>query len=239
MGQKLINEIGNKYGFLTPIELTKDKNGRTAWLCQCDCGNTKIVRGPDLRVGKITTCGRGCPLRKLRNGVFINEVGNRYGLLTVLYEVQERTKDGRIKWHCKCDCGNECDVRGADLRSGNQLSCGCLRSKGEKSISDWLLINNINFQREYTFEDLLGPGKGKLRFDFAILQEGLRGLIEYQGEQHFYPVQAFGGIDTYNIRIQNDKNKYDYCQRNNIPLLILRKGDNIKEKLSDFLGEIL
>lgn len=119
------------------------------------------------------------------------------------------------------------------------MSCGCLRSKGEKLVADWLLTNNVNFQREYTFTDLHGPGERKLRFDFAILQEGLRGLIEYQGEQHFYPVQAFGGFDAYNIRIQNDKNKYDYCQRNNIPLLILRKGDNIEKKLSDFLGEIL
>ena len=60
MSQKLINEIGNKYGLLTVLEKTKDKDNRTAWLCQCECGNTKIVRGPDLRKGKITTCGYGC-----------------------------------------------------------------------------------------------------------------------------------------------------------------------------------
>lgn len=54
---KLINELGNKYGALTVIEIAKDKNGRTAWLCVCDCGNKKIVRGPDLRKGRITSCG--------------------------------------------------------------------------------------------------------------------------------------------------------------------------------------
>ena len=96
MSQKLIDEIGNKYGFLTPIELTKDKNGRTAWLCKCDCGNTKIVRGSDLRTGRITTCGRNCPLKKERSG-YIDETGNIYGYLTVLYRV-ENSNCNKIMW---------------------------------------------------------------------------------------------------------------------------------------------
>lgn len=49
MPSKLIDETGNVYGALTVISLTKDKNGRTAWLCKCKCGNEKIVRGSDLR----------------------------------------------------------------------------------------------------------------------------------------------------------------------------------------------
>ena len=55
----------------------------------------------------------------------------------------------------------------------------CNSSKGEKIISDYLLSNHINFKREYTFNDLRGPGGKNLRFDFAILQNELQGLIEY------------------------------------------------------------
>ena len=118
MSQKLINEIGNKYGFLTVRELTKDKNNRTAWLCECECGNTKIVRGSDLRKGKITTCGqRGCPCKSKQSGVFKDETNNIYGYLTVLYRANN-SNDGKVMWHCRCICGNECDVRGTDLRSG-------------------------------------------------------------------------------------------------------------------------
>ena len=54
-----------------------------------------------------------------------DEVGNRYGLLTV-----ERMYHGDGKgtiWVCRCDCGNEVAVRGIDLRCGNNRSCGCLR----------------------------------------------------------------------------------------------------------------
>ena len=124
MGQRLINEIGNKYGFLTVLSVTKDKNGHTAWLCQCDCGNTKIVRGSDLRTGKITSCGRGCPLRKKRNGVVIDETGHHYGRLTVLCE-DEQAQSTKKKWICQCSCGNLTSVQGSDLRSGRVLSCGC------------------------------------------------------------------------------------------------------------------
>lgn len=124
MSQKLINEIGNKYGFLTVIEKTTDKNGRTAWKCKCDCGNEKIVRGSDLRTGKITSCGRNCKLRALRNGVFKDETGKKYGKLTVLYRNGKNTSN-KTKWHCICDCGKEVDVLGEDLRRGSTVSCGC------------------------------------------------------------------------------------------------------------------
>ena len=32
-------------------------------------------------------------------------------------------------WLCRCDCGNEGLVIGANLRSGNSRSCGCARRK--------------------------------------------------------------------------------------------------------------
>lgn len=48
--------------------------------------------------------------------------GRRYGKLTVLYSVGK-------KWHCRCDCGNECDVLTENLTSGHTSSCGCKRLK--------------------------------------------------------------------------------------------------------------
>ena len=63
--------------------MCKDKKGRTAWLCKCDCGREKIVRGSDLRTGRITTCGAGCPLKHASS--YKNLEGKRFGYLTVLY----------------------------------------------------------------------------------------------------------------------------------------------------------
>lgn len=45
--------------------------------------------------------------------------GQIFGYLTPLYYI----KGG--KWHCKCKCGNECDVDTRNLNSGHTQSCGC------------------------------------------------------------------------------------------------------------------
>lgn len=35
----------------------RDKTGLIRWNCRCKCGGTVIVRGTDLRFGKVTSCG--------------------------------------------------------------------------------------------------------------------------------------------------------------------------------------
>ena len=54
----------------------------------------------------------------------INEVGNKYSALTVIKRV-ENDNNGKARWLCKCDCGNEVVVIGSNLRKGNTKSCGC------------------------------------------------------------------------------------------------------------------
>ena len=52
------NEIGNKYGKLIVLSRGEnDNNGKARWYCQCDCGNTILARGTDLRRDKTKTCG--------------------------------------------------------------------------------------------------------------------------------------------------------------------------------------
>ena len=50
----------------------------------------------------------------------VDLTGKKFGKLTPLYYI----KGG--KWHCKCDCGNECDVDTRNLNSNHTQSCGCL-----------------------------------------------------------------------------------------------------------------
>lgn len=49
---------GRKFGRLTVIERVQfEEKKRPYWLCECECGNKKIVRGGHLREGKIVSCG--------------------------------------------------------------------------------------------------------------------------------------------------------------------------------------
>ncbi len=75
----------------------------------------------------------------VHNGVFsqyyllklvkeVNEmIGQKFGRLTVIEELPERTKDGRKIYKCKCDCGKYINALGYLLRRGTTKSCGCLR----------------------------------------------------------------------------------------------------------------
>lgn len=97
-------------------------------------------------------------------------------------------------------------------------------SSGEISITNILSNINVNFKKEHTFEDL--KNINSLRFDFAIFEgkDKLKLLIEYDGEQHYYPVN-FGGIsdkqaeEKFINTIYNDAIKNSYCEDNHIPLL--------------------
>lgn len=61
-------------------------------------------------------------------GKFIDLTGQRFGRLVVVNRI-ENNKYGQTRWHCKCDCCNECDVDGHSLRNGMTKSCGCLHSE--------------------------------------------------------------------------------------------------------------
>jgi len=57
MTNVFINMAGRLVGQLTVIERVLIPKQSAHWLCQCICGNTKIVRGSDLRRGFVSSCG--------------------------------------------------------------------------------------------------------------------------------------------------------------------------------------
>lgn len=55
---KAIPMIGKRFGRLTVIEESgRSSGGNVMWGCQCDCGNTTVVRGSHLRQRRIQSCG--------------------------------------------------------------------------------------------------------------------------------------------------------------------------------------
>lgn len=55
---KLIDLSNKRFGRLVVIRrVDNSSGGETRWLCKCDCGNTKIVKGNHLREGATKSCG--------------------------------------------------------------------------------------------------------------------------------------------------------------------------------------
>jgi hypothetical protein len=75
---------------------------------------------------------------------FKDETGKRYGKLTVL-RFDER-RNGQPYFVCRCVCGSEVSIRGANLRSGNTKSCGCSRRKSARALNWKRVCRLINHQ---------------------------------------------------------------------------------------------
>lgn len=225
----LIDLTGQTFNRLTVIKRhSKNINDRPAWECQCSCGNITIVKGADLKSGNTKSCG--CYKIERTKEVCTKSVLNeKFGRLTVIEELEERRNKKRVLL-CKCDCGNIIKPTYSDLITGNTKSCGCMSSRGEAKILEILLSNNINFKKQFVFSDLVSSRGGNLRFDFAILKENndLDYLIEYDGIQHFkYEDKGWQSKDKYDIQIQNDELKNQYCINNNIKLIRIKYNEEI------------
>ena len=48
---------GKRFGRLVVIGLQPSETRKTYWICQCDCGNIKVIRSDSLQCGSIRSCG--------------------------------------------------------------------------------------------------------------------------------------------------------------------------------------
>lgn len=125
-----VNDItGEKFGRYTvlhQIETYEYKNRGVRYLCRCECGTEKIVRGDSLRASHIVSCG--CYQRSLPKKKVEDLTGRRFTRLTVLSFLGPAKRKGYL-WTCKCDCGTVKAVNGHELRYGSTKSCGCLNQE--------------------------------------------------------------------------------------------------------------
>lgn len=119
--------------------------------------------------------------------------------------------------------------------------CTCIQnSKGEKIISDFLEKNGVEYYSQKTFDNLLGVKKGKLKMDFYIPNfKGVKVCIEYNGKQHYEPIEWFGGEEGYKKQKNNDSLKKQFCLKNSIKLIEIPYYEkNIVKTLESHLIEI-
>ena len=97
---------------------------------------------------------------------------------------------------------------------------------------------NVNYSVEYSFPDLYGnQGVNLLRFDFVIFNNdgSINCLIECQGEQHYQPVDEFGGENQYKTQIINDDLKRKYAKEHNYKLLEIPYTEKNIESIKNIL----
>ncbi|QYB17523.1 SPbeta prophage-derived protein [Pacmanvirus S19] len=112
----------------------------------------------------------------------------------------------------------------------------CRRSRGESIIEDYLRALKIQFEIEKTFIDCRG-NKKPLPFDFYLPEYNV--LIEFDGKQHYEPIDYYGGMDGFEKRRRYDEIKNKWSADNGINLLRIRYDEYILIPLMKFLDPYL
>lgn len=87
--------------------------------------------------------------------------------------------------------------------------------KGEEKIRDFLIGINENFIMQKMFDDCRITHK--LKFDFYLPERNI--CIEFNGEQHYKPIDYYGGQEKFKKQKKIDSMKREYCKKNNIKLI--------------------
>lgn len=145
------------------------------------------------------------------------------------------TGTNKMAWWI-CESGHQWKSRVSDRCKGKECTI-CNTSKGEFKIFKFLDKKRITFKNEFLIDYKY---KKRLLLDFYI--PDYNSAIEYDGEQHFFPVDFSGRGEKWAKKEfkkikEKDKIKTKYCVDKNIKLLRIPywEFDNIEKILEDFL----
>lgn len=154
---------------------------------------------------------------------------NKYGYKQVVYE-------GR-----KEKIQIECPFHGLFPQSPNNHLNGqgcpkCSLSKGEQRIISLLENLNMNYETQFIFKDCVY--KKPLPYDFIVIKNEAKYLIEFHGAQHYESINYGKNKTDLEYRNKLDKIKMEYATKNKIPILVISylDFDRVEELVNDFLG---
>jgi hypothetical protein len=108
---------------------------------------------------------------------------------------------------------------------------GCVESMGEKTVAKFLVGARLFFEKQKRFESC--RNKSTLPFDFFVL--GTKVLIEYHGQQHYDPVDIFGGAPALEDLQKRDAIKAEWAEKNGYTLIVIPYWANVEEYLAEHL----
>ena len=93
----------------------------------------------------------------------------------------------------------------------------CKTSHGERKVYNYLKNHDFVFQEQ----KIIQTENHTLKLDFYLEEQGQKFAIEYNGIQHYEPVEFFGGESEFVKQQERDSEKKKYCQENNITLICI------------------
>ena len=105
--------------------------------------------------------------------------------------------------------------------------CGRHFGKQEKAVLKLLKEKYEHVEYQYTNDTFLKGLKKNLTLDYFLPDYNIG--IEYQGIQHFYPQNVFGGQKAFDVVYKRDLRKYERCKEHGIPIFYISFEKKIPE----------
>ena len=185
--------------------------------------------------------GHGCPScsknKRMTSDEFINKSKSNHSKEYIYDFVDYKNMQTPVKIVCPRH-GEFWQFPQVHINGGGCPTCN--QSKGERMIEIFLKNNNIKYINQKKFDDC--KNISQLAFDFYLPDYNC--CVEFNGIQHYYPVDIFGGKENLEITIKRDKIKEKYCKDNNINLIIIKQDkkhidiNNVKSQITDILNFI-
>lgn len=140
--------VGEKFGLLTVLERMKNnERGDRIWKCQCECGNTTVVKTNNLRAGKTKSCGCIGVGNKRKDDVCGKDFRN---LKIIRYLHSDIFRESVYEYQCKC--GTIGQIRKQNI--GKTKDCPNCRKKRKGKIigAYWASLQSGAKSRNLVFE---------------------------------------------------------------------------------------
>ena len=155
----------------------------------------------------------------------VKKIDEKYEVLGEYKNAKEKIKMLHI------ECGKTFAMQPDNFLGGGQRCPHCKQSRGERDIANFLKNRSIEYEFQKRFKDC--KDKRALPFDFYI--PALNYCIEFDGIQHFEPVDYFGGEKAFKEVRRRDGIKTKYCKEKGIKLLRIRYDEDVEEKMKTIL----
>ena len=210
-------------------------NNKTPIECECLVCGYKTKKRPDSLLS-----GRGCKkcgFDKLHNLFSFTQEDFESRLVNISPNVEVLSEyynsSTRIKCRCKL-CGYEWATKPVNMLYRGSGCPKCSSSIGEKILVDILDSYNITHDEQHTFIGCVYIGP--LKFDSFDMDNNI--AYEYQGEQHYIPIDFAGKGDEWaeeslEIIQTRDNIKREYCKEHEIPLIEIPYWE--RDNMRDFL----
>jgi hypothetical protein len=225
------------------------KNCATTMPYICSCGESWTTNLGNFLKGHRCGKGKNCTGRSFGNGwkhsfEYVQKFfeDRKCKLLATEYE------SARTKMPYECQCGRLSKITFDNFQKGHRCgNCWGYNSRGEQAVEDCLVDLGLVHVLDKTesnadvftpqFRFVTSEANHLSKYDFGIKGSIYTGVIEYQGQQHYWSVNYFAKAkNSLKSNITRDYKKLMFCLQHKIPILVIPYWD--LDRVPEIIGSV-